>query len=218
MRHPIKTLCIPLLGLLLATPMSASAAAIVVFGNSTPIDASAAGTLTLSGGNTLNLSLTNTSTFDGRITGVGFDLVSADFSGNNSTGLNGFTGSSSDADFQFSDGSLGNVPQFNFAVLDFGYTTGNSGNFGGGSPNDGIAPFQTVNFMVTGAFAGMTEAQVASGLFVRFQRVGANGEGSDVGVVGTGVPTPTATVPEPASMVLLGTGLLAALRARKRLS
>ncbi|HEX8031085.1 MAG TPA: PEP-CTERM sorting domain-containing protein [Vicinamibacterales bacterium] len=164
------------------------------------------------------MSLTNTSTFDGRITGLGFDLVSGDFSGNSSSGLNGFAGTSSDAAFLFSDAALGNVPQFSLAVLDFGYTTGNSGSFSGGSPNDGIAPSEAATFMVTGNFAGLTEAQVASALFVRFQRLGPNGEGSDVGRVGAGSPTPTVATPEPASMILLGTGLLVALRARRRLT
>lgn len=221
MRHLIKTSAIPLLGLslLLMTTAPARAATIVVFGASSPTDASATGTLTLSGGgNTLNLSLTNTSTFDGRITGLGFDLFAGDFTGNNSSGLNGYTGTSSNPNFVFTDGSLGNVPQFSQAVLDFGYVTGNSGNFSGGSPNDGLAPLQTANFMITGAFNGLTEAQLASALFVRFQRLGANGEGSDVGRGATvGTPTPSA-VPEPGSMILLGTGLLAALRARKRLT
>lgn len=198
-------------------PWSAHAAPIVVFGASSPADAKATGTLTLSGGNTLNLSLTNTSTFDGRVTGVGFDLIGGDFTANGSSGLNGFAGTSSNAGFVFSDGSLGNVPQFSQVVLDFGYTTGNSGNFSGGSPNDGLAPLQTATFMITGAFGGFTEAQLASALFVRFQRVGANGEGSDVGTGALGTPTGTA-VPEPGSMILLGTGLLAALRARKRLA
>ena len=70
--------------------------------------------------------------------------------------------------------------------------------------------------MISGAFSGLTEAQIASGMFVRFQRVGPNGEGSDVAVGNGspgGVPTPFSTAPEPASMVLFGSGL--ALFARR---
>ena len=45
----------------------------------------------------------------------------------------------------------------------------------------------------------MTEEQICNAIFVRFQRVGADGELSDVG-------TPTHT-PEPMTMLLFGSGL-----------
>ena len=204
MPKPLRWLALPLLGLL-AMPISANAATLVVFGT-TSADASATGSLTLNG-NVVNLSLTNTSAFDGRITGVGFDLAG----GSGNSGLNGFTGSSTNANFTFTDGDLGNVPMFNSTVLDFGFRTGK--NFAGGSPNDGIDQLQTVNFSVMGNFGGFTDSQIASALFVRFQRVGPNGEGSDVGV---GQLVNTTAVPEPASMLLFGTGLAALARRKLR--
>lgn len=155
--------------------------------------------------NNFTFTVTNTSPFDARITGVGFDIGAGN--------LNGFTGANV-AGFTFSDGDLGNVPQFNSAVLDFGFTTGNSGNFNGGFPNNGIAPGASLTFTVSGAGFGngLTEQQLASFIYVRFQRVGANGEGSDVGRPGT----PNA-VPEPMTMILFGSGLAGiAARARRR--
>jgi hypothetical protein len=106
------------------------------------------------------------------------------------------------SNFIFSDGDLGNVPHgFGTAVLDFGFITGNSGNFSGGSVNDGLLPGESASFTVSGAaFAGFTEAQICNAIFVRFQNVN-TGAGSDVGVPGT-------EIPEPSTMLLLGTALI----------
>ena len=157
--------------------------------------------------NTFTFTITNTSAITSpgstaTITGIGFDLPPT---GNASaSGLNGFTGMqapSLSSTFNFSDADLGNLPAgFNNVVLDFGFTTGPSGNFAGGSVNDGLLPGESASFTVTGAaFTGFTEDEICNAIFVRFQNVPAP-FGSDVGTPGN--------IPEPSTILLLGTALV----------
>lgn len=190
--------------------MSASAKADTV--NIVGVDTGGASTATVTCtlvGNTFMFTVTNTSPSGSTITGIGFDLVDGDFDANDndSTGLNGFTGAQANAVpigssvFSFTDGALGNVPHGfgDSVVLDFGFLTG--GSFTAGNVGSGISPGESATFSVDSAlFAGMTEAEICNAIFVRFQNV-PTAEGSDVGV-------PNNPVPEPSSMLLLGSALV----------
>lgn len=201
--------------LFLGFSATAKADTIFIIGDATGSLSTATVTCSFDSG-TLTFTIQNTSPFDARITGIGFDLGTTG-NANTTSGANGFSGANVSG-FTFSDGGLGNVPEFNSAVLDFGWTTGNSGNFNSGSANDGIAPGASLSFSVSSAtgFGALTQEQICNAIFVRFQRVGDDGEGSDVGRPGV----PTQVIPEPTSMLLLGaglTGFAAVIRRRKKL-
>jgi hypothetical protein len=205
--------------LLLALGTTAAQAATLVdfAGNTNGSLATGTATITLAAdGTSFTGTITNTAPFDARITGFAFDLGTGD--------LNGYTGTpdpiaipgvecdkDSSLCFNFEDGGFGNVNQFNDVELDFGYLTGKT--FNGGDPNVGLDNFQTLSFMISGPFEGLTEAELAAGLYVRFQRVGEGGRLSDVAIwTDPGVTV----VPEPATMMLFGSGLLYLARRRMR--
>lgn len=196
---------------LLGSTLTAKADQVTVSGNSNPnlqatinITSLTNGSITFSVTNVLVPGVTSS------ITGIGFELpgtITANTPGTCGPTLaqcNNFTLT------PVVDNTPGNVPQFNSATLDWAIITGPQ--FTGGNP-PGINQGSTATFTITGNFTGLTQAQFLAGVYVRFQSV------SDPAFpnVGSDVAHNPA-VPEPASMLLLGSGLLGvAAGVRRRL-
>jgi hypothetical protein len=133
------------------------------------------------------------------ITGIGFELPGTITA--NSPGVCGPTLAECN-NFTLTptvDNSPGNVPQFPAAVLDWALITGPA--FTGGNP-PGINQGATATFTVTGNFTGLTQADFLAGVYVRFQSV------VDPNFPNVGSDVAHNSVPEPASMLLLGSGLV----------
>ena len=144
--------------------------------------------------NQLTVTITNTSTGStlGKITSIGFDLAG---NPNGSFTLVSSTNSNYTLVEDVNGSASGIGRTFELALL-------SGPNFNGGSnPNRGIVEGASATFTISGDFTGFSQLQIAQGMFLRFQNV--DGEGSDVARFCGETPE----VPEPATMVLLGTGL-----------
>jgi len=171
----------------------------------------------------LSLAITNTSAnYDPRLTGFAFNVPS------NITGVSSFSSTPAGWSYSYDPNDIGSPGQFGF--YDTAALTG--ANLNGGSPNLGIPIGSTFNFAFgfTGSnlgslnensFVSLLAFDPAGGadeseqsFIARFQRVGVNGQGSDVAI-----PTSTRSVPEPSTLFLSGLGYLglaATLRRRFR--
>jgi len=165
------------------------ASAVVIQGTNDPVDNTADFTWTINADGELIISVNNTSSFDALITGFQFE-VADDTSG--VSALVDVSGTGGDGGWNWTTDVTG-------CSADDCLVTGR--NLNGGDPRDGIGVAGTGIFTFLGDFL---DPSTVVDIMVRFQRTGADGEGSDRGFV----CYDCAEVPEPGTLLMFGAGLL----------
>lgn len=157
----------------------------------------------------VSITISNTSAlYDPRLTAFAFNAPA------NVTGVSSFTGPS-EWGYRFDPDNINTPGQY--GLFDLAAVTGP--NFNGGFPNNGIASGQTFLFEIVLSGSGLDSLDEMSFLsllsfdpprrpdeneqyfIARFQRTGPDRRGSDVTI-------PAAAVPEPATLLLFGMGLV----------
>jgi len=219
LRHSIL-----LIALMLGAPLMANANPISLAGVSDPtLRASVllAYTSSTATSGVLTLTIGNTSTaYNPALTGFAFNAPTT------VTGVSAFTSTIAKWSYQFSSNNI-NTPG-NYGSFDITGITGP--NFNGGKPNSGIQIGNSATFTFTLTGTGMNLLNVNSFLalnsaasnqnsstqsfIARFQRTGANGQGSDVAIPVP--PPPPQQVPEPSTLILSSAALAGFVWNRRR--